>query len=400
MKRTLLLWIGAPLVMLVGLGVILDLYCELVGLPDIGRRACQQWLEGRGIACDTKHIRMGVIGGVTVDNLTLWDRTRPGKRVLVADHVRWRPDLSALLTGTLRHGRLIVENGTLYVPVPRKEGTGTAGERQELTLSEVSLEAEITSHVLTLDVSASLEGIQLQFAGQLSGFGKARQAETDGRKPHPLGWQPALDRLPEKGGAALRWIRRFTSTYLLVEDDAFVNATFNIDLQHPGSNYVAGKLQLADMVLRNVPIRKCKAQFQLDAHRLALDRATVYLGVGSKVAGSVRMNIAERVLAATAAGTLDPHLLYRFLGRPMPRFLAEATFPTPPVITAELEPSPLAPEEWKWQCDFEVENSVYRREFIRHAEGTLRRTPGSLVADGLQVRFDAAGREVVTGRVQ
>lgn len=400
--KRLWFWTKPCVLIMFATGIVVDIWFETAGMPEMGRRFWQDKLEQHGVACDAANVKFGIFRGLVVRDLTVWDGTRNGSRMLDAESLQLRLRFLPLLGGRLMPRTCRVRGGTLvFDPEP---GRGTGHQQRPLEIQGLRLTADFHADKIRLrELAGSLFGVQILLDGEIANVGELfSNRQSDSRSApsrQPLGWAPIRALLANGNEHWLEMAQQLSTEQLFLRDDAFVTATITIDARNLAASAMEGAFQLADISVRGVPVQRIKAHFQVDQRHVELSQAILYLGVDSAASGGLKVDLVNRRIGAHLKGSLNPHLIYRFWGAPMPRFMAETSWPTPPMLDIELGPSPLDPREWRGTCRFDVRNVVYRSKHIARASGELRREPGTLGLHDVAVVFDAAKQEAVQADV-
>ena len=348
-----------------------DLVFEIFGLPGIVRHAVQNELEAAGIAADAGKIRGGIFTGINMENLTVWDGQRAGTRMLHAEKVSVRPRFFPLFIGNLAPGKIKVQNATLYLPAEEEAGAQrTAPVAFRLINGRFEFDAD-TIRIPRLQ--GNVLGGQFSMEGNVRNWRSLSEPTSDEDPEEFFGWDSLLASMPATSYEYVGKIRDFAERQLFVREETFVRTTFDLDLADPEKNSAQGIFQITDLNIGALPVRTFKGQFTLDGTLLALPEFKMHAGLRSSMSGQLLINIKSLRLQGGLRGSFDPHLAYGLLGRPMPRWLAEARFPVPPAFDVKLHPSPLPPEKWRANGTFAARNMIYRATHVRSAQGRFER---------------------------
>jgi hypothetical protein len=180
----------AAILVLIVLG--LDLYCEVQGLPDWAVDMLQGELTRRGIRCEFREVRAGVLSAVTAEDATLY-LTRDGMDVtLRADRVKARLGIRALLSRRPFVKTLDVSGATLSFADPA---------RKALLPHLIECSAELrpqTGGAYAISARGTTEGVNIRLSGRIRNA-EALWHRHPPKKEHDRRW---IERL-EKGNSSV-----------------------------------------------------------------------------------------------------------------------------------------------------------------------------------------------------
>ncbi len=406
MKRRILQWLKVIAIGAITLLIVGDIYLETAGLPEFGRGAVQEWLDGKGLSCDADTVKFGLARGLVIKRFTVWDGNRSGRRMLEAHAIRILPQRLALLRFEFVPSRLVVDDGVLYLPVDFE----SERDRRYVKVHGLNLDLELDREEIEVSrLSGVLAGIQLNISGRVAGFDAgpstaagavpSASAQGDTAASESLSWRLLLQHQPASVKTALATLGDLSGRYLFLRDDAYITGEFLLDLATPAKNAFRGVANVNDISFRGTPIRKLKGRIEVSQNRLLLDQFTVIIGVDNAIQGRIEADFADMAVAMTIEGLLDPHVLYRFIDRPMPRLLAEMSFASPPLLELRIDRSPFAIAKWTGECRINMKNVVYREQYLSSASITVVRRPGTIEVQDVQIRFGSDESEQLGGKV-
>jgi len=399
-------WLKVLAVLAVALAVAGDLYCEVIGLPEVGRRQILERLERRGIVVDTGTVYLGVLRGLVAEDVVVWDGGRQGVRLMTAGSCRASLAPAQVLRGRLAARSVWVREARLHLPVqPEAEASRAAPlVVEDLTLNLVLAGDDVHVRHLTgtaggvrLDLSGTFANARRALAGAPGPAGERGASGQAAAGAWRLGWHLVVAAAPPRALACLASFKAYCDRQLFVSDDAVLKARFEVDLERPELASIAGAFQVSDIGVRGVQVRRCKGRFRAGEHTVRLDNATAYIGMDHVVNGELTLNLQTREIRGRASGTLEPSLLFRALDQPMPAWLAATQFAVPPFFDVELEPSPSArPADWHGRCTVKADHVLYGANHLRHLSATVTRKPGRVDIEGLAAAW-TDGQQQLSG---
>src|SRR5882724_5752441 len=95
--RTTLRWLRFTIWALALAALLTFAWFNLVGLPDFLKMRLVTTLRERGVELEFSRMRLRLIHGFVVENISISDKKNPGRPALTAGEVQLRLDYSALL---------------------------------------------------------------------------------------------------------------------------------------------------------------------------------------------------------------------------------------------------------------------------------------------------------------
>ena len=304
-------------ILLLGLA---DFHCETTGIPPWARKVVLRQLAERGIHADIERIHAGLVHGIVLDNVVVYDEGDVRRPMLRAQTVAVTPHLWKLLAGQLQPRSIVPSDLEIYPPtlpggVPRPVARLGGILRFRRDVMEV--------HGVTGEVA----GIRVQLDGritQLPPFDE--KSETPASK---FGWNQLLKRVdPMLRERLCRYIAA-AGTNSLPPGDGRISVQFDLPLLRPKSGTVSGDVYLADAALRGVDIRSIRFHFSLRHNILQVNGARMHVIGDQSVALDGEVNFAEKTFAARIEGSLNPEVAVRLAGYSLPAWLADARFGAP-----------------------------------------------------------------------
>lgn len=400
LKRTLLALLAAV--------VAVDLYCEVFGLPAAGLERFCAALRQRGVWLEAEGLRVGLVRGVSVRAVTVWDGYLPGVRLFRAREIRVRPDIVRLVRGHLVLRRFLVIGAEGYLP--------SAAEPTRapplLTMTRVSARGCYRDRVLQIDeLTGSLEGAEVRVAG----FVSERRPEP-GRAPPPVPAPPSPSGKPKRRPAHREWRLSLLPTLrqLSAADEerlaeiarvirsqqrqgtARIEARVILFTRQWRRNAVSGTCDLPDIRLGEVRARRLGGKFLVTRNRLDLLDVRLSTERGEELRLDYSLRPRAKTLEARAHGRLHPATVWRLCQQDPPAALSELAMDEPAAFTAVLHRSPAEPKQWR--ADFECSTGPFRVRSLdvrrAKAKGTLEAGVLRVTEGSLQFGSDGSGEEL------
>ncbi|MFO7820789.1 MAG: hypothetical protein R6V56_01830, partial [Lentisphaeria bacterium] len=386
------------IIILVAIILFADLYCEVFGLPGMVQQAVQEKLEDSGMAIDARNIRGGLITGLNMEGLTIWDAERGSAKMLVARKVSVQPRILPLFTGKLVPRKLKITNAKIFFPV---HGDGQA-RKPPLIFNQVNAGASFRRGYISISyLDMQVLGASISANGNIRNWRQATERlsnATVSRKT--LSWDLILAGLPERYYKEITAVRTFADQQMLSSKESFLTTSFDLDLAAPVHSTCNGRGQITDATIATIPVHKIKGQFSLKRGQFNLSNFKVLAGFKTSLAGNLSFDISSSLIAGRITGYAEPQMVYGALDRPMPRWLAECRLPVPPWFRVQIHPSPLPPHQWQLSGQFRLQNIIYRSTLLRAGQGQISRSPGRLALNNLDLNFNAEDRERLTGHLE
>ena len=369
-------------VAILGLGGA-DLYLENKGLPPGGVEWVQAWLvRHAGVCAEIEEVRAGLFRGIVAENVTVWDGSRPGSPLLEAETIQLQLDWHQLAMGRFRLRAVRGEGLGLYLPLDRRDPDSML----KLPLIRLSGNARIRADNVELSsLTGDVAGIKVQLRGTFSEtdlfFQRLRERWEADRQdpfgPQPFfGWEALTGLQGDVLQASLRTLIQSVAKNGVPQSDGALDARFTLPLTQPRNGRIWGTLSLADISLHSVDVRKIRTRFALYDRKLKLEQAFLQVIGDQMAAGEVECDLVRHRLHGSARGTLNPEVLFRLLGKPVPRLLAETRVGSPVNFSVTLRPSPWTLENLDADVHGRVSGLWYGDWAVGEAETTVAFRPG------------------------
>lgn len=380
-------WLFSPVTWAVLLALILgDLYLETAGLPDGGVEIVRAALVRRGLVTDIGQVRIGLLNGVALEQVTLYDGRAPGHVMAEIDSLELTPNVRRLASGDLRPRRMRVRGLILHYPCEPRDTTDLPPR-----LPPARLDADLRLRGGRLQVSSlagEAGGLRIHLSGVLRHiFATATPASQPPEfrtAPPPadllpplFGWETLLERTGPDTHARLAPLLRAVARDGLPQADGTLNLRFDVSLTDPADGSAWGALSLADVRLRGVDVRKLRTGFVLQDRRLRLHQLVVHVIGDQTAAADLQVDLVARQVSGRAEGILNPEVALRLLGRPVPGFLTEMRFGAPVRFHADLRPSAWRADALDAEIRCESGRVWYRDLEVAAGDIALRLRPGA-----------------------
>ncbi len=323
------------LLLLLLAAALADIYCETTGIPPPVRRFVLRRLAERGVSADTDNIRAGIVQGVVLENVVVYDGGSRGQAMVRARELRVTPQLGKLFSGRFLPRTVVMKDLEMYPPAGGWLARGAATDFETAAkpapaLPAARLAGTLVFHRNSLDVAGlvgDIGGVRVELDGRISEMPPLDAPPRNDTRP--FGWK----RLEEQADPALlekiRHYAELAAPDILPPGDGRFQARFELPLKHMENGSVSGSLFLSDAAYRNVDIRSIRLQFSLCRDQLLLRQARLHVVGDQTVTADLALDLNAGNAAASAAGSLNPEVAVRLLGFSMPAWLAKAKFGEP-----------------------------------------------------------------------
>jgi hypothetical protein len=411
--------------------VALDLYCETSGLPKAAEEIFQAVMARHGLLMECERIRAGVLNGLVIEQVRLFDGSAPGHLFAEADSVELAPKLHSLVAGRLQLRSLAVNGLLLHYPVMRRGEDAGAPQ-----LPPVRFDGSCRLRSARLDLSSlegEVAGIRVHVSGAIRHLFR-RPAEASAPPPatEPVpglfGWENVLALLGPQVRAEVEPRLRTAARSGLPHIDGSLRLRVDVSLRDPAAAQIWGTLSVADIRVHGIDVRRLRTAFSLREQRLRFDHLFLQVIGDQSALASVEFDLASRRLSGRAEGVLDPQVAMRLLGRPVPGFLTEMRFASPVRFALTLRPSEPTPglldadaecstgrlwyreltaeagrllvevrPEQRPRGNFTLSGVGWQGVVAEQIAGTLEEIEAGVRLRDVAVRFDAAGGQQVQG---
>ena len=334
--------------------ILLDLYCEVQGLPAWAMDMVQGELMRHGVRCDVREIRAGLLSSVTVEDGT-FTATRHGMDIVLrADRVKARLGLRALLTRQPFIKTLDVSGATLSF----------RGNRREALLPHVvDFSGELRPQVggaYAISARGLTEGVSVRVTGRIRNAKALWQRRTP-----PAAEDDRLARALETATRALRQCR-------FGNRDAAIELTVDADAADWSDVAVAGHWNVSDIVLQGTLAQTFKGQFTASRKQIVFRELMVRLNREEHLFGKVVLEPDTRRVWAEVEGQCAPGTAFGLIKVAEPDWLQRLDFTTPLSFKTTLHPSPWA-DRGKWHMEVACEASDFalRDMPVKHVEAQI-----------------------------
>ena len=407
MTRVILRCLKRTLLALLAAVVAVDIYCEVFGLPAVALEYFHAELRERGVWLDAEALRVGLVRGLSVRAVTVWDGYLPGVRLFRAAEVRARLDVVRLARGELVLKRFLVIGAEGYLP--------SASEPTQapplLTMERVTARGCYRNHVLQIDeLTGALEGVEVRIAG----FVSERRPKPPSGRSHPRATTTAAERdeRPRRREWRLSLLPTLRQISAAGERHVFEIARVLRSQRRQGSaridarvilfshqwqrNAVSGSCDLPAARLRGVGVRRLTGDFLVTQNRLDLHNVQVSSERGEWLRLDCTLRPRTKTLQAKAHGRLHPATVWRLCEQNPPPGLSDVAMSNPVTFSAVLRPSPTDPRLWRADLECSAGPFLVRDLEVRHAEAAGVLEDGVLQIAEASLRFgpDAGGGEL------
>lgn len=380
-------WVLGTLVGVLLAVVLADAYFEIVGLPGPLRQWALEAMRERGVVADADRIKIGLVRGVKLYDVIIWDQRRGADTMLEAERIHCRISLPGMLTGRPALRSFKLSGGTVDLPL----SATTEPLRPLGPLSIRSLRAEVEwnprrNAVILKPTEALIEGVRIKLAGSLIHF----PAPAPGGGV--LGWQRfSLLQSPAVQQQLVR-VDDFLKTNRFTPNAAWVDVYANIDLNHPDTSSIQGDFRFHDVTVKGIRMPEIVSSFRITPDTLSLRKLRLSLAQDTVIDGEITLALPRQHLSLKIDGSLDPKLAFRLFDIPLPRPLAETTFITPPHVRLTLTGPLRDPGQWQADCRFRINGLKYGSAYLQTASGRIvHDARGRTQFQNLQAVFNQRG---------
>ncbi len=337
--RVTLMLLGVLLVLV----VLVDLYCEVQGLPDWAVDMIRGELTRRGVRCEFRQMRVGLLSAVTIEDATVIGSQNGMDIVLQADRIKARVGLRALLSHQPFIHTLDISGASLNC-----EGS----DRTLLLPFIADFSAELRPQAggaYAFNARGTYEGVKVRVAGQL------RDAEALWRrKPKSPAEPHGESRLP----ALLDTITRNLRQCRFGGSDAALEVTVDADAADWSEYAVMGNWNVSNLMLQGTLAQTCKGQFTASPRQIVLRDLMVRLNREEHFFGKVVVEPPTRRFWAEIEGQCTPSTTFHLANLPEPEWIQRFGFAVPVGFKAVLHPAPWD-DRSKWHLEAACEASGF-----------------------------------------
>lgn len=386
-----------PLLTAASAVLLADIWCETVGVPDFAAKYLSKILASKGVSGHVGRVKAGFFRGVKLYEVVVWDGEMSGQRMFTAERIHLRLRRPPLLLGRLRPSRIGVDGGALFFPTPEKEGSPRL---RPFKLEQLHGSAYISRDRIVVEhLRGTLNGLWVRAEGDIVGFSASLREVKSGSPVQVAGtgrlsWQGVSKAIPRRVADLLVQASAFLDEQLFVTADALVRSDFHLDLSNFTDCEANLRCQFTGVSINGVAVSRMKGHLALQGGRVYLHNGILDVGLATHVTGRGIYDIHRGRVSGQIEGAVSPRVAYRFLNRPMPRFLAEVSLPVPPGISLLLRDSDITrPETWELSGSIRLNNAMWAGTHIRTAACQFVREGGVTTVEELTVNVDREGKE-------
>ncbi len=329
-------------------------------------------MRRRGVHVQAELIQLGIVRGVRLRNVTVFDESLNNWPLIQAEEVRIVPNVGSLFKPSAAIDRLEIEEGRLRMPLP---GTASAdaGEASVLHLHNLRFRLQETEHTYVVrDLQAQVENVVVQAQGRLV---------KSGVDEPPAGWDALVawlnnrERLHAMNPAWRERLLDIKSFLRAVNYRAepSLSVNFRVPLARPEQARVRLGLLLRDFSWRGLGVQHVTSRVRLEPGSWKIEELSVQLTDQEWLHAEGVIDPASWQLQAIAALRMYPRRYFVLadswlLGSPyFPDFTG-----APPYVSLRIAESPLfTPERWDVTAFAEVESARMFDTAIRTARGRV-----------------------------
>lgn len=320
--------------------VLVDLYCEVQGLPTWAVDMIQGELARRGVRCEFRQMRVGLLSAITVEDATVVG-TRDGLDIILrADRIKARVGLRALLSRQPFIHTLDISSASLNC-----EGADRTALLPYITEFSAELRPQ-TGGAYALNARGLYEGVNVRLSGRL------RNAEALWRRrADPSATE---DRLPQ----LLETITRNLRQCRFGAGDASLEATVDADAANWQEYAVIGNWNISNLMLHGTLAQTCKGQFAVSPRQLVFRDVMVRLNREEQFFGKVVVEPRNRRFWAEIEGQCTPGTAFLMADLDEPEWVQRFGVAMPVSFKAVLHPAPWD-DRSKWHVELSCEASGF-----------------------------------------
>ena len=362
--------VGLTAAGLVGLLLSLVLYLDFVGWPAWLRASARQFLAERGANLEFESLRGGWFRDLRISQPTLYDGFgEDAPAMLESESLRLESRLWQWPLGRPRSTALLLQNGTLTVPLGGISAPPQTGDRLVVKLETVDLRVE-GGELRIPQLTAEFMGISV--AGDLL----LRELPEVEISDKPLSWA----RLPWLARPDVQ--ERLRELVSLAQDSRFdrlpgtaIAFSLDLDARNPLAARLTGSFDFPELVHRGIPLFNLRGDFTAADNRWQVRDLQVRIG-RHDLTGDFIWNRESDELALRCAGRIDPDLALQWLDAPPPDWMAAVDFRRPPRFEIEFS-GPLAqPADGRLQAFVAADHLTWQNLRILHTQGVLHYRDG------------------------
>lgn len=391
-----------PLLTAVAAALLVDIWCETVGVPDVFSQIFSLSMREKGIACTVEKMKAGIFRGVRAEGITVWDGPAGGGKMFYADRAKLSFRKKDMVFRKLIPKRLRVYGGKVFFPVPEDEASLSPSN---FVFEDIRGDIRVSSTMVEVEsIVGKINGVRLQIEGELVGFDPldnpgtiGKPPSADGASPKLAGWEHIQKKMPAPLADTLAKVKDILGDQLFIADDAFIAGEFHADLADFSKCSGALAFQFSGLVLNDVPIATLKGQVVLHDKNLDMKRVSAQLGGDSFASGDARYAFDSRLLSGSVSGAFNPRVIYYFFDTPMPPPVVDFTSAVPPRIKMVLSPSPvLSVPDWRVDGTISAGNVAWRGIRLGALTCAFNRHDQKIQLSNLEILVDKSGKEKLT----
>ncbi|MDT8389546.1 MAG: hypothetical protein RRC34_03455 [Lentisphaeria bacterium] len=394
--------IRLPLLTALAAALLVDLWCETVGVPDVFAQIVSLSMREKGVACTVTTMKAGIFRGVQARGITVWDGPAGGRKMFYADRAKVSFRKKDMLFRRLIPKRLKVYGGKVFFPVPDGDSSLSPSS---FVFEHIYGDIRLSSTAVKIDrLTGTLNGVRLQVKGDLVGFDQRNRRGTIGAPPpsaggtqNLAGWGHIQDGMPAPLVRVLAKVKDILADQFFIDGDAVVVGEFHADLADFTACSGSLAFQFSGLEINDVPIATLKGRAVLLDKVLELQRASAQLGGDSFASGDARYAFDSGLLSGSVSGAFNPRVVYYFFDTPMPPAAVDITFAVPPRVKLVLSPSPvLSPRDWRLGGTVSAGNAAWRGERLGEVTCVFDRHDRKIRVEKCEIVVDKTGKEAIT----
>ncbi len=350
----------------------IDLYCELVGLPPTMLNRFHAAARELGIHARAERLRIGLINGIVLDDVTIKDARVASWKLIEAGRVHLKPRFRDLFAGRLRFAQVAIENASAAVPL---DGTGE-NDRSVARLTNLSFHlANDPDRLGILVKTGDLEGIHVYAKGSLlkDPIGKIVRPEYTHRNVFAnLSFRSWLDRLSDTEIRLVSDILAFCKSR-----GESSEARLRIDFELPVASMTRSRIEVqvifSGFQFRGLAVDRLFAECVYDDNQVSISELNLEFAGNEQLDGNLEIDLATQEISGNCSFALRPDRLLQALRSDFSHPFVDVRFRgAAPAGHIVLHPSPLRrPQDWN------ADLTVVCKDF-RIVDGHLRSVEASL----------------------
>ena len=363
--------------------ILINLYCQAIGLPPFVRDKIVCSLKEKGINIEIDEIKAGLLTGMRLQNVILKDNELPNRNLILAKNVRVEFDINRVLQGEFRILEVKVENGVLLLPLL----TGDATKSPVLGIKDIQCDIEDRGdRVEIVTFSGSMGGVDVTLAGTVF---KPISEDRDGSE-FSLSVKPLLHYISP---AIIDRFNYFQTLFESVETTAEVkiNLDFSLPAADPAKGTLSADVFLSDVLFRGLNLKTLAFNSQLTGRRLKVDNFRLEFDDNEYLRGDFKLNLPTQEVSGRLSFYGYP---YKILKAVSPDILGTKSIPIPEFEGAPLSavirvhPSPVSHvNEWKLDAKLTAFDIKFGNLSIQEVEGSCKFRDNRIHFDDIQARI-------------